>query len=97
MGAVEEPGSVEEEWEGSLGLGVVFKEVLGEDLLNSVGLLLVETTISHGAGAAANVLDGSHGDLPHSGVGLLGAGLDSTGMGHLVLQGVRPGRAGHRH
>ena len=49
MGPVEEPGSVKEEREGSLGLGVVFQEVLSEDLLDGVGILFIEATISHGA------------------------------------------------
>jgi len=48
MVAVEEPGCVEEEGEGGLGLGVVLQEVLGEDLLDFISLLLVEATISHG-------------------------------------------------
>jgi hypothetical protein len=33
MGPAEEPGGVEEEREGRLGLGVVLQEVLGEDFL----------------------------------------------------------------
>ena len=52
VGTVEEPGSVEEEREGGLALGVVLQEVLGEDLLDGVGVLGVEATVSHGAGAA---------------------------------------------
>ena len=51
MGSVEEPGGVEEEWEGGLALGVMLQEVLGEDLLDGVGVLVVETTVSHGAGS----------------------------------------------
>ena len=51
VGPVEEPGSVEEEGEGGLALGVVFQEVLSEDLLDRVGVLIVETTVSHGAGS----------------------------------------------
>ena len=43
----EEPGRVEEEWEGGLGLGVVLKEVLGEDLLDGGHILIVEASISH--------------------------------------------------
>ena len=49
---VEEPGSVEEEGEGRLALGVVLQEVLGEDLLDGVSVLSVETTVSHGAGSS---------------------------------------------
>ena len=49
MGTVEEPGSVEEEREGSFALGVVLQEVLGEDLLDGVSIFIVETTISHRA------------------------------------------------
>ena len=49
---VEEPGCVEEEGEGSLALGVVLQEVLGEDLLDGVGVLGVEAAIRHGAGPA---------------------------------------------
>ena len=49
---VEEPGRVEEEGEGSLALGVVLQEVLGEDLLDGVGVLGVETAVRHGAGPA---------------------------------------------
>ena len=49
VGPVEEPGGVEEEGEGRLALGVVLQEVLGEDLLDGVRLLGVETTVSHGA------------------------------------------------
>ena len=52
VGPVEEPGSVEEEGEGGLALGVVFQEVLGEDLLDGVSVLIVETPVSHGAGSA---------------------------------------------
>ena len=52
MGPVEEPGGVEEEGEGRLALGVVLKEVLGEDLLDGVNILVVEASISHGAGPA---------------------------------------------
>ena len=51
MGSVEEPGGVEEEGKGGLALGVVLQEVLGEDLLDRVGVLIVETTVSHGAGS----------------------------------------------
>ena len=47
VGSVEEPGSVEEEREGRLALGVVLQEVLGENLLDGVRLLGVETTVSH--------------------------------------------------
>ena len=43
----EEPGRMEEKREGSLGLGVVIKEVLGEDLLDGRHILIVETSISH--------------------------------------------------
>ena len=43
----EEPGRVEEEWEGGLGLGVVLKEVLGEDLLDGGHILIIEASISH--------------------------------------------------
>ena len=52
VGPVEEPGSVEEEGEGGLALGVVLQEVLGEDLLDGVGVLGVEAAIRHGAGPA---------------------------------------------
>ena len=52
---VEEPGSVEEEGEGGFALCVVLQEVLGEDLLDGVGILGVETTISHGAGSASEM------------------------------------------
>ena len=55
MGPVEEPGGVEEEGEGSLALGVVLQEVLGEDLLDCVWLFSVETTVSHGAGASSEM------------------------------------------
>ena len=51
VGPVEEPGSVEEEGEGGLALGVVLQEVLSEDLLDRVGVLVVETPVSHGAGS----------------------------------------------
>ena len=53
VGPVEEPGGVEEEGEGRLALGVVLQEVLGEDLLDSVRLLGVETAVSHGARATS--------------------------------------------
>ena len=49
VGPVEEPGRVEEEGEGRLALGVVLQEVLGEDLLDGVGVLGVETAVRHGA------------------------------------------------
>ena len=52
VGPVEEPGSVEEEGEGGLALGVVLQEVLGEDLLDGVSILGVETAVRHGAGSA---------------------------------------------
>jgi len=52
VGAVKEPSSVEEKREGSLRLGVVLKEVLGENLLDGVRVFVVETTISHGTGAS---------------------------------------------
>ena len=58
MGSVEEPGGVEEEWEGGLALGVMLQEVLGEDLLDGVGVLVVETAISHGAGATSATTHG---------------------------------------
>ena len=48
VGSVEEPGGVEEEGEGGLALGVVFQEVLSEDLLDGVSVLVVETSVSHG-------------------------------------------------
>ena len=53
MGSVEEPGGVEEEWEGGLALGVMLQEVLGEDLLDGVGVLVVEAAVSHGAGTSS--------------------------------------------
>ena len=53
VGPVEEPGSVEEEGEGGLALGVVLQEVLGEDLLDGVNILVVEASISHGAGSSS--------------------------------------------
>ena len=59
MVPVEEPGGVEEEWEGSLSLGVVLEEVLREDLLDGVGVLGVEAAVSHGAGAAPDT-NGGH-------------------------------------
>ena len=68
MGAVVEPSGVEEEGEGSLGLGVVVEEVLGEDFLDGVGLLGVEAPVGHGAPAASDVEESGHGDLPHLGV-----------------------------
>ena len=51
VGPVEEPGSVEEEGEGGLALGVVLQEVLSEDLLDGVGVLIVETPVRHRAGS----------------------------------------------
>ena len=94
---VEEPGRVEEEREGSLALGVVLQEVLGEDLLDGVRVLVVEAAVGHGAGAAPDVLEGLHGHLPHAGVGLPGAGLHAAAVRHLVLQRVGPagGLGGH--
>ena len=53
VGSVEEPGGVEEEGEGGLALGVVLQEVLGEDLLDGVNILVVEASISHGAGSSS--------------------------------------------
>jgi len=87
---VEEPGSVEEEGEGRLALGVVLQEVLGEDLLDGVSVLSVETTVSHGAGSSPDVLESLHGDFPHAGVRAAWAGGDTARVGHLVLEGVRP-------
>ena len=55
MGPIEEPGGVEKEGKGGLALGVVLQEVLGEDLLNRVSILSVETTVSHGAGASSAI------------------------------------------
>ena len=52
VSSVEEPGRVEEERERRLALGVVLQEVLGEDLLDGVGVLGVEATVRHGAGSA---------------------------------------------
>jgi len=91
MGAVKEPSSVEEKREGSLRLGVVLKEVLGENLLDRVRVFVVETTVSHGTGASPDILESLHGDLPHPGVRVLWTGSHTAGMGHLVFQGVRPG------
>ena len=53
VGPVEEPGGVEEQWEGGLALGVMLQEVLGKDLLDGVGVLIVEAAVRHGAGAAS--------------------------------------------
>jgi len=88
---VEEPGGVEEQGEGSLALCVVLQEVLGENLLDGVGIFCVETPISHGAGSASHILQSLHGYFPHTGVGLGGARLDAAAVGHAVLQGVGPG------
>lgn len=66
VGAVAEPSCVEEEWEGSLFTRVVLEEVLSKDLLNGVGILIVETAISHGTGGTPDVVQGGHGDLPHA-------------------------------
>jgi len=97
VGAVVEPSGVEEEGEGGLGLGVVVEKVLGEDLLDGVGLLSVEAAVGHGAPASAHVQQGGHGDLPHLWMRHLGAGLDSARVGHGVLKGVGPAGAGHAH
>ena len=94
---VEEPGGVEEEGEGRLGARVVLEEVLREDLLDGGGLLLVEAAVGHGAGAAADVLQHGHGDLPHAGVGRLGARLDGARVRHLVLERVGPAGGGGGH
>jgi len=90
VGPVEEPGRVEEEGEGGLALGVVLQEVLGEDLLDGVGVFGVEATVRHGAGSAPDILESLHGHFPHAGVGAAGTGGDTARVGHLVLQGVRP-------
>jgi len=87
---IEEPGSVEEKREGSLAFGVMFKEVLSEDLLDGVSIFGVETTVSHGTRAAPDVLKGLHWDLPHSWMGGSRTGSDTAGVGHLVLEGVGP-------
>ena len=52
VSSVEEPGRVEEERERRLALGVVLQEVLGEDLLDGVGILVVETAVRHRTGPA---------------------------------------------
>ena len=51
-----------------------------------------------GSSYEPDILEGLHGHLPHARVGLLGAGLDAAAVGHLVLEGVGPGRGagGHR-
>ena len=76
VGSVKEPGSVEEEREGGLGFGVMLQEVLSEDLLDGVGILLVEAAVRHGASATADILDHRHGNLPHARMGELGTGLN---------------------
>jgi len=78
VGPVVEPGGVEEEGEGGLGLGVVVEKVLRENLLDGGWLLLVEAPVSHGAAAAADVEQGGHRNLPHAGVAGLWAGLDGA-------------------
>ena len=70
----------------------MIQEVLGEDLLDRVGVLLIEATIGHGAGSTPDILDGSHRDLPHSWMGQVWTRFDGTGMGQLVFQGVWPAR-----
>jgi len=97
VGTVEEPRGVEEQGEGSLCLGVILQEVLGEDLLYGGSVFLVEASVGHGASASAHVLDGGHGDLPHAGVAVRGAGLDGAVVGHLVLKGVGPRGGGSGH
>jgi len=86
VGSVEEPSSVEEEGEGGLRLGVVLQEVLCEDLLDFVGLLLVETTVSHRARSTPDILQCFHRHLPHSLVRVAGAGLDAARVRHPVLE-----------
>merc|ERR1719443_2729941 len=88
VGSVGEPGGVEEEGEGGLALGVVLQEVLGEDLLDGVNILVVEASVSHGAGSSSHILECLHGHLPHTRMGLPRTGLNTAAVGHLVLQGV---------
>jgi hypothetical protein len=69
VGPVEEPGRVEEEGEGRLALGVVLQEVLGEDLLDSVRLLSVETlniqqTVTVSDGMVTGLFPYQHSDIP---------------------------------
>lgn len=47
MRSVEEPGCVEKQGKWGLGFGVMFQEVLGEDLLDGSGIFFVKTSISH--------------------------------------------------
>lgn len=68
MRSAEEPGGVEEEWERSLGFGVMVEEVLGEDLLDGLNVFVVEASVSHGTGSTTDVLQNGHRDLPHVGV-----------------------------
>ncbi len=88
---------MEEQGEGSLVLGIMLKEVLGEDLLNGFGILIIEATIGHGAGSTPDILDGWHWDLPHSRMRLGWTGFDGTAMWDLVIQGVGPARGGGGH
>ena len=97
MRPAEEPCRVEEERERCLGLGVVLEEVLGEDLLDGLSVFVVETAVSHGAGASADIFQHGHRDLPHVGVGQNRARLDGAREGELVLQGVGPRWGGGRH
>ena len=85
MWTTEEPGRVEEERKGSLCLGVVIKEVLGEDLLDGGHILVIETSVSHRASSSADVFQDGHGYLPHVRVREDGAGLDGTGVWDLVV------------
>lgn len=86
----EKPGRVEEEREGSLSLGVVIKEVLGEDLLDRGRVLFVETTVSHRTSSSSDVFQDGHRDLPHVGVREDGAGLYGAGVWDLIVQRVGP-------
>jgi len=97
VGPVVEPGRVEEEGEGGLALGVVVQKVLRENLLDGIGLLGVETSVSHGATSTAHVQQGGHGDLPHAGVASGGAGLDGARVRDLVVECIRPAGAADGH
>lgn len=66
MGTVEEPGWMEKEGEWCLVFGVTVQKVLSENLLDGSSILFIITTISHGTGTSTNVLQGGHGNFPHS-------------------------------
>lgn len=87
-----EPGRMIEEIERCPVSFVVTVEVLHEDLVHTVGVRRIRTSVAHRATSPSEVDPHDHTDLPDTGKASARTGSYHALVGHGVVEGVRPVR-----